>query len=212
MFSILPVFYTSASNNKTVVTMDVPARYSVTWVVEGKKTVVNYFPGETVVKPASPSKSGYVFEGWQPEVPATMPSRNLTFTAVFRPLVTVDDIKISIDKNPGTMKINYREKMLLSVTVQELPEGAKIVWFENDVKVKTEKADKTTSEYKSGELRNDVTISAKLIDKDDNIIKYTNGKEILDSEKITVNASFFRRVIAFIKIFFFRMETVKTNG
>lgn len=70
---------------------------------------------------------------------------------------------------------------------------------------------KTTSEYKSGELRSDVTISVKVVDEDGNTIKYTNGKEILDSEKITVKASFFRRVIAFIKVVFFRIETIKTN-
>lgn len=212
MFSALPVFYTSALNNQTVVTMDVPGRYTVTWNVDGKKTEVEYFAGEAIAKPAAPSKKGFVFEGWQPQIPATMPSRNLTFTAVFAPLVKVDDIRISIGGNPGTMKINFREKMLLTAAVNELPEGAKIVWYQNDKEVKTEKANKTTSEYKTDELRSDVTISVKLVDADGIIIKYTNGKEILDSEKITVKASFFRKIIAFIKIVIFRIETVKTNA
>lgn len=211
MFSALPLFYTSALSDKTVVTMEVPERYTVTWNADGKKTEVYYFPGETIAKPANPAKIGYAFSGWVPEIPATMPAKNLSFTAVFKPLKTVDDIKISIDNNPGTKQINFREKIKLTVTVYELPKGAKIVWYQNNEEVKTEKANKTTSEYKSGELRSDVTISVKVVDEDGNTIKYTNGKEILDSEKITVKASFFRRVIAFIKIVFFRIETIKTN-
>ena len=43
----------------------------------------NYRYGDSIVEPESPSKEGYVFRGWTPEVPATMPDENLTVESVF---------------------------------------------------------------------------------------------------------------------------------
>ena len=59
------------------------AVYNVTWVVDGAKTTHKYEFGAEITPPADPAKSGYFFKGWSPAVPATMPAKNLTFTAVF---------------------------------------------------------------------------------------------------------------------------------
>ena len=56
---------------------------TVTWIVDGDSTTETYKVGEKIVKPENPVKSGYIFKGWTPEVPATMPAEDLTFTAVF---------------------------------------------------------------------------------------------------------------------------------
>lgn len=55
--------------------------YKVTWIVDETKTeeLVSY--GQAITAPSDPSKVGYTFAGWDPEVPSVMPEEDLTFTA-----------------------------------------------------------------------------------------------------------------------------------
>ena len=58
--------------------------YKATYVVDGgtyKEYDVAY--GAEVPVPADPSKEGYLFAGWSPKAPATMPAEDLTFTALW---------------------------------------------------------------------------------------------------------------------------------
>ena len=64
-------------------------QYTVTWNPgEGghwgnsfDPIVENYNYGDPINKPANPEKAGYVFDKWEPDVVATMPNNNLTYTA-----------------------------------------------------------------------------------------------------------------------------------
>ena len=64
-------------------------QYTVTWDPgEGghwgnsfDPIVENYNYGAPINKPANPEKAGYVFDKWEPDVAATMPNDNLTYTA-----------------------------------------------------------------------------------------------------------------------------------
>lgn len=55
--------------------------YKITWIVDGTETeeLVSY--GQTITAPTDPTKVGYTFAGWDPEVPSVMPEEDLTFTA-----------------------------------------------------------------------------------------------------------------------------------
>ena len=59
--------------------------YTVTWVVDGTETPVDYEYGAPVAKADDPVKTGYIFEGWTPAFTdgLTMPAEDLTFTAAF---------------------------------------------------------------------------------------------------------------------------------
>ena len=59
--------------------------YTVTWIVDGTETAVDYEFGAPVAKADDPVKTGYIFEGWAPAFTdgLTMPAEDLTFTAVF---------------------------------------------------------------------------------------------------------------------------------
>ena len=58
--------------------------YTVTWKLDGNTTTNTVAYGDAIVKPADPVKEGYTFTGWSPEVPATMPAQDMTFTAQFQ--------------------------------------------------------------------------------------------------------------------------------
>lgn len=60
-----------------------PRAYTITWIVDDKiiEEVIN--EGSEISTPEDPEKIGYTFNGWTPEVPGTMSSDNLTFTATF---------------------------------------------------------------------------------------------------------------------------------
>ena len=59
-------------------------KYTITFVVDGVETPVEYDFGATIAAPEAPEKEGFVFKGWSPELPETMPAENLTLTAIFK--------------------------------------------------------------------------------------------------------------------------------
>ena len=53
--------------------------------------------GTTINAPAAPTKTGYTFIGWEPELPATMPAHNMALTAQWR----INSYTVSLDPNGG---------------------------------------------------------------------------------------------------------------
>ncbi len=57
-------------------------QFSARYVVDGKTYALYVLEeGDTIPVPANPTKFGFVFVGWEPEVPATMPGENVEFEA-----------------------------------------------------------------------------------------------------------------------------------
>ncbi len=81
--------------------------YYITYKVQGKEDVkVPYTFGANVATPSNPDVEGYTFTGWDTEIPATMPAKDLTIEALF-------------DKNNYTITyfVDGEEKTELSQTV-----------------------------------------------------------------------------------------------
>lgn len=53
--------------------------------------------GTTINAPAAPTKTGYTFTGWDPELPATMPAKNITVAAQW----CINSYTVSLDPNGG---------------------------------------------------------------------------------------------------------------
>lgn len=75
----------------------VKAQYTITFDSAGGSPVddMTLDPGSTITAPTDPTQDGYNFDGWDPELPDTMPAEDLTVTAKWKidissAIVTVD--------------------------------------------------------------------------------------------------------------------------
>ena len=69
--------------------------YTVTWVDEAGSKEETVVYGDAITAPTAAAKEGYYFVMWTPEVPATMPAENLTFTALYE--VSVYNVNYYVD-------------------------------------------------------------------------------------------------------------------
>ena len=92
--------------------------YTVIWIVDGSSTEESYLFEEEINIPSTPSKTGYTFVGWTPEVENTMPSKNLEYTAVW----SVNSYDAVFDASSGawadgsaekTVSTNYDAQIIL---------------------------------------------------------------------------------------------------
>ena len=84
--------------NDVVVSADItytatfaPNTHSLSWVTDGDALTGDYTHGDeiafgtAIVEPNTPTKTGYVFAGWDAEVASTMPDADVTYTATWAP-------------------------------------------------------------------------------------------------------------------------------
>ena len=66
-------------------------RYTITFDTDGGTTInpITQDYNTAIVKPADPKKEGYVFAGWDKEIPALMPAKSITIKASWNKLYTI---------------------------------------------------------------------------------------------------------------------------
>ena len=76
-------------------------QYTITFDTDGGSAVspITQDFGSTVVKPLDPTKEGYTFTGWEPEIPDTIPSSDLNIRALW----SVNKYTISFDSDGGSI-------------------------------------------------------------------------------------------------------------
>ncbi|MBR3620017.1 MAG: InlB B-repeat-containing protein, partial [Clostridia bacterium] len=163
--------------------------YTVTFVSDGKTISEKKLKeGEAITKPDDPSKEGYTFKSWTPEVPDTMPANDLTFTAVFEENPDEKIPEVSIKGYTKSLPVDYKAKLTFNANVKNA-DGYKVVWSVNGNK--TEGNSLTIEQAKEKEYK----ISVSLV---------KDGKTVKTSaeETVTVNTGFFAKIIAFFRSLF----------
>lgn len=225
---VVTVSYGGKSIMITVIVAEAePDAYTVKFIADGKIIdEATYEAGKAIVKPSDPQKDGYKFIGWTPDVPYAMPAYDMTFTAVFEKSYICPDcgkeilgeeeinahiaaenaakIKttVKIKNNPGTKTIKYGEILRLTAITTDMPANAKIYWYVDGVK----KGEGTTFEVSPSS--GSVEITVKVVDVNGNVLVNTNGNEVSDSQKVSVNSSFWQKIVSFFKNLFRMNRTV----
>ncbi len=99
-------------------------------------------------------------------------------------------------KAPVNTTVDYRTKVTVIVSADNLPDGCKIVLSSGG---KTVASGEGTVRYYIGEIKNPEVISARVVDKSGNMVTGSDGKAVKSEFTVNVNNGFFTRIIAFFK-------------
>ena len=122
-FGIRPVCRLSVIRNDTAINLQT-TYYKLKWIADNVTTTANVPFGNpiSVYKPADPVKPGFKFKGWlcsdgTTTVSATMPAKDLTFTAQFEPFVVT---ALTVKKLPDKTVYTYRKDKAIDLSGMEL--------------------------------------------------------------------------------------------
>ena len=91
---------TMPAENMTIQANWTVNQYTITFDTDGGSAIdpITQDYGTAVTAPADPTRTGYTFAGWTPEIPATMPAENMTIKAKW----TVNQYTITFDTDGGS--------------------------------------------------------------------------------------------------------------
>lgn len=144
-------------------------QYTITFDTAGGNTIspITLDYGSAITPPENPTFEGYVFKSWTPEIPETMPAKDITVVANYeKSEVTVTGIKIASppDKTKYTYKLDTLDLSGLVIRVIYSDGSSELVSETDMFKTSGFSADTTgkktiTVEYSGHKANFDVTVS-----------------------------------------------------
>ena len=174
--------------------------HTVSFIVD-RENILEYeleYGSEISIIPDDPIKQGYTFTGWFPDIPQTMPAKDMSFFAVFEkiqePAITPS---VSIKNYTNVRTVDYKTTITFSALTDSIPEGARVVWYKDGQKVAT------GEKFTAKEVTETFMLKAKITDKSGNTL---NSSE---TELVKVRTDFFSKIIAFFRMIFGRLPIVE---
>ncbi len=100
--------------------------------------------------------------------------------------------------NVATAKtFDYRSIVTITATATDVPEGYHLALYVNGAKVKD--GDNKSVSYTYGEIKSDINYTVKIVDSNGIVQKDSSGNDLSMDSKVTVNAGFFKKLVAFFK-------------
>ena len=94
-------------------------QYTITFDTDGGSEIAaitqNY--GTTIAKPTDPTKTGYTFDGWDKEIPGTMPAENMTVKAQWK----INQYTITFDTDGGSAVASITQDYGTAITTPAAP-------------------------------------------------------------------------------------------
>ena len=87
-----------------------PRLFCITWNVDNKLSTQLIYEYSEIKPNITPEKTGYTFVGWEPELPETMPSENLSFNAVWK----INKYNSFFYANGGSWNDGYNSKTVIT--------------------------------------------------------------------------------------------------
>ena len=178
--------------------------YRLIKYVDGKGSSVSYLYGSLVAEPVSPEKDGYVFVGWDKEIPRTMPANDVTVTAVFRERTPADEGgEISFYITPlNNVKLNYGETLKVYAYTRNLPANYKIEWYVDSKCVTINPSSSGKSCTVTATSSGGAAISAWIIDENGQKVRDKDGDIIKDTEVLYSEVNTWLIIVSFFKKLF----------
>ncbi len=122
-----------AEANLALVAHFKPLKYDITFVVDDVKTSMTLDYGSLIIQPETPTKEGYTFAGWDPELKegATVPIGGTTYTATW----TINSHTITFNTNGGSEMAPITLEYGATITLPQSPtrEGYEFTGWEVEV-------------------------------------------------------------------------------
>ncbi len=120
--------------------------------------------------------------------------------------IKFDNVSI---KTATEKTIDYRSIVTITATATDVPEGYHLALYVNGSKVKD--GDNKSVSYTYGEIKSDINYTVKIVDSNGNVQKDSSGNDLSKDSRVTVNAGFFKKLVAFFKGLFGALPKVEVK-
>lgn len=182
-------FDTAVTGNMTLTAKWTANSYTITFDTDGGSEVAPIAQdyGTDITAPAAPTKTGYTFMGWNPALPATMPTGDMTITAQWR----INRYTVTFDTNGGSAVAPITQDYGTAITAPADPtrEGYTFMGWDKEIPTTMPAGDMTiTAKWKDSEKpTGEIKISKNSWKSFLNNITF--GLFFKDTQTVTINAA-----------------------